>query len=188
VTEEYLRVARLPRPRLEREDVAAVVRDAALFVKPELDRAGVALELRAEGPAYAAVDEGQLRQALLNLLRNAREALQGAASEGKTPTVAVTVERARGGVEVVVEDNGPGLAREVREHLFELFVSTKEKGTGLGLSLTREIIVAHGGTITAESARGSGSGARFVLWLPGASGASELDAASNSSRASRDDE
>jgi signal transduction histidine kinase/HAMP domain-containing protein len=175
VTEEYLRVARLPRPRLEREDVAAVVRDAALFVKPELDRAGVALELRAEGPAYAAVDEGQLRQALLNLLRNAREALQSAASEGRTPTVSVTVERARGGVEVVVEDNGPGLAREVREHLFELFVSTKEKGTGLGLSLTREIIVAHGGTITAESARGSGSGARFVLWLPSASGASERE-------------
>jgi signal transduction histidine kinase len=80
--------------------------------------------------------------------------------------VSVSVELARGGVEVVVEANGPGLATEVREHLFELFVTTKEKGTGLGLSLTREIIVGHGGTIAAEPAERSPTGARFALWLP----------------------
>jgi nitrogen fixation/metabolism regulation signal transduction histidine kinase len=174
VTEEYLRVARLPRPRLEREDVAAVVRDVASFVGPELDRAGVSLVLQADAPAMASVDEGQLRQALLNLLRNAREALTGAVESGSlldAPRVRIQVHRARAGVEIVIEDNGPGLAKSVRERLFELFVTTKEKGTGLGLSLTREIIVAHGGTIEAQDAIDSRTGARMVLWLPDAGAA-----------------
>lgn len=169
VTEEYLRVARLPQPRLEREDVSLLVKDAVQFIKPELERAGVELVLDANEPAFAAVDEGQLRQALLNLLRNAREAIQGhAPTAGERPTIRVAVSSARGGVEVSVEDNGPGLAQEVRERLFELFVSTKEKGTGLGLSLTREIVVAHNGTIAALEAVHAAHGARFVLWIPGA--------------------
>jgi nitrogen fixation/metabolism regulation signal transduction histidine kinase len=169
VTEEYLRVARLPRPRLEREDVAAVARDLASFVKPELDRAGVILEVTAPSRTMASIDEGQLRQALLNLVRNAREALTGAVEAGLqegVPRVRLQVGSSRGGVELVIEDNGPGLAKQVRERLFELFVTTKEKGTGLGLSLTREIITAHGGTIAAEDAVGSCTGARMVLWLP----------------------
>jgi nitrogen fixation/metabolism regulation signal transduction histidine kinase len=169
VTEEYLRVARLPQPRLEREDVSVLVKDAANFMKPELERAGVALVVSADEPVFAAVDEGQLRQALLNLLRNAREALQAVTYRaGERPTIRVGVEWVRGGVEVSVEDNGPGLAQEVRERLFELFVSTKEKGTGLGLSLTREIVAAHNGTIVAEVAKHARHGARFVLWIPGA--------------------
>jgi len=71
-------------------------------------------------------------------------------------------------VEIVVADSGPGFAPDARGHLFELFFTTKERGTGLGLPLTREILVAHGGTICAEPARADeGGGARFVLWLPG---------------------
>lgn len=168
VTEEYLRVARLPKPRLEREDVAAIVRDLASFVRAEIERAGIVLKVQASEPAYAAVDEGQLRQALLNLLRNAREALQSQSiTEDAEPTIWLTVRNERGGVELVVQDNGPGLAPEVKEHLFELFVSTKEKGTGLGLPLTREIVHGHGGTIRVEDAKDAKSGARFVLWLPG---------------------
>ncbi|MFO0556759.1 MAG: ATP-binding protein [Polyangiales bacterium] len=168
VTEEYLRVARLPKPRLERDDVAALVRDVASFVRAEVERAGVALEVQASEPAFAAVDEGQLRQALLNLLRNAREALQSQSiADNDEPKILLTATSERGGVEIVVQDNGPGLATEVKAHLFELFVSTKEKGTGLGLSLTREIVQGHGGTIRVEDAVGAKSGARFVLWFPG---------------------
>jgi signal transduction histidine kinase len=168
VTEEYLRVARLPKPRLERDDVAALVRDVASFVRAEVERAGVALEVQASEPAFAAVDEGQLRQALLNLLRNAREALQSQSiADNAEPKILLTATSERGGVELVVQDNGPGLAAEVKAHLFELFVSTKEKGTGLGLSLTREIVQSHGGTIRVEDAKGAKSGARFVLWFPG---------------------
>ena len=111
------------------------------------------------------IDEGQIRQALLNLLRNAREVLE--AQPPGQRAVHITVSADRDGVEVALADSGPGIRPEIREHLFELFFTTKERGTGLGLPLTREVIAAHGGTITVTAATPEeGGGAKFVLWLP----------------------
>ncbi len=179
ITEEYLRVARLPRPRLEPEDLGDLVQEAAGFVRRELESAGVSLEVEVE-PALptVSVDEGQMRQVLLNLLRNAREAMEAAQSEERR--VRVRAGRApRGGVdgvEVAVSDSGPGLPEAAREHLFELFFTTKERGTGLGLPLSREVVLAHGGEITASRAHADeGGGARFVIWLPVTTEASDAD-------------
>ena len=132
--------------------------------------AGVELtKVLEEGTPTVRADESQLRQAMLNLLRNAREAMElaGVAS----PRVVVRVMAlAKDGVEgaaVCVSDSGPGLSAEAEAHLFELFFTTKSRGSGLGLSLSREIAVAHGGSLHAERAPASdGGGARFVLWLP----------------------
>lgn len=184
LTEEYLRVARLPTPRLQREDLGALVDDALVFVGPELDAAGVALA-KFVGPGVPVVraDESQLRQALLNLLRNAREAMELAGVP--SPRITVRVEaRARDGAPgaaVCVCDAGPGLSEEARAHLFELFFTTKARGSGLGLSLSREIAVAHGGGLDVERAEAAdGGGARFVIWLPAAgdevAGEGETDA------------
>lgn len=168
ITEEYLRVARLPRPRLEREELGTLVSDAAGFVSQEMLAAGVTLEVSIDDDLPSVmVDEGQFRQSLLNLLRNGREAMEGAQSG--TRRLRVRVRREAGGVEVRVCDSGPGIPEEARAKLFELFFTTKERGTGLGLPLTREVIAAHGGTIRAERADADeGGGARFVLWLPAA--------------------
>ena len=170
LTEEYLRVARLPTPRLQREDLGALVDETLLFVAAEMGAAGVELtKVLEEGTPTVRADESQLRQAMLNLLRNAREAMElaGVAS----PRVVVRVMAlAKDGVEgaaVCVSDSGPGLSAEAEAHLFELFFTTKSRGSGLGLSLSREIAVAHGGSLHAERAPASdGGGARFVLWLP----------------------
>ncbi|HWV37081.1 MAG TPA: HAMP domain-containing protein, partial [Vulgatibacter sp.] len=75
ITEEYLRYARLPKPSLEREDLSALVRDLVAFVGPELEASGVAIELDLPDDLPAEIDENQLRQALLNLVRNAMEAM-----------------------------------------------------------------------------------------------------------------
>ncbi|MEO0321724.1 MAG: ATP-binding protein [Myxococcota bacterium] len=158
ITEEYLRLARLPQPRLEPEDLGELVRGIGRFVAPEMARAGVGFEVEAADGPLVAIDEGQLRQALLNLLRNAREAL----NEGGRVRMSVRSDDA--GVLLIVEDDGPGIAPAMRERLFDLFETTKERGTGLGLPLTQQIVAAHGGTIRCTEGI-DGRGTRFEIRL-----------------------
>jgi two-component system NtrC family sensor kinase len=159
LSEEYLRVARLPSPRMEADDVAAAVRDIVTFARPEIDRAGCAVTLHVEDPLPPALfDESQIRQALLNLLRNAREAMP----DGGTIDVSLAAE----GMSVVidVEDRGGGIAEDIRTRVFDPFFSTKGEGTGLGLAITRQIVEAHGGSVTCDPRAGGGT--RFRLALP----------------------
>lgn len=164
VTDEYLRLARLPRPSLVPDDLGDLLRELAAFVGPEMQAAGVALELDvpADLPPVA-LDEAQLRQALLNLLRNAREAMPGG---GRVRVVAREVDDGdlRPGVRLAIEDSGEGIAPEARERIFELFFTTKEQGTGLGLPLTQQIVLAHGGRVLCRGRDGGGT--VFELWFP----------------------
>jgi signal transduction histidine kinase len=159
LSEEYLRVARLPQPRMEADDVAAAVREIVAFARPEIENAECTVALRVDMDLPAArFDEAQLRQALLNLLRNAREAMPG----GGPIDVRVAAE----GMSVVVdvEDRGGGIPEEIRPRVFDPFFSTKGEGTGLGLAITRHIVVAHGGSVTCEPREGGGT--RFRIALP----------------------
>ncbi len=159
VTEQYLRMARPPKPTLVAEDVTAVLGGVLDFSREELDRAGVEVVRRfAPDTPQVLADEGQLRQVFLNLVRNSREAMP----EGGRLTVSTReVERE---VEITLQDTGRGMAEAVRERLFEPFFSTKEGGTGLGLSVSQQILHAHGGTLSCQSL--PGQGATFVLRLP----------------------
>ena len=158
ISEQYLSVARRPRPRLEREHVDDLVRELLAFVKPELDRANVASQLDIE-PDLPEVDldESQLRQALLNLLRNAREAMP------KGGSITIGVVRAGDCVEIRVDDTGAGVPEELRASIFDPFFTTKQRGTGLGLAVTREIVEAHHGTIHCEPRLEGGTRFRIVL-------------------------
>ena len=160
-TEEYLRFSRLPKPRLEPEDVHDVLLDLLSFTSSELQGKGVKVvhQLRAVDPVVQA-DENQLRQAFLNLVRNAGEAM--VASGGGE--LSVSTEAGEGQVVVRVTDNGPGIDAEALPEIFEPFFSTKEAGTGLGLALTQQIIQEHEGTITVQSEQGEGT--TFVVRLP----------------------
>jgi PAS domain S-box-containing protein len=160
ITHEYLRLARLPDPRLELDDLGAVVTSVGRFVEAEMSEAGVELRVRVEdGLPAIAIDEGQVRQALLNLLRNAREAMPDG---GRVDLEAVVAE---GGVKVSVRDRGAGIEPEIRARIFDLFFTTKERGTGLGLPLTYQIVNAHGGRIECIS---EDDGTTFELWFPAA--------------------
>jgi signal transduction histidine kinase len=160
IAEQYLSVARRPRPRLERERVDDLVRELCAFVRPELERAGVALRVdTAEDLPEIELDEAQLRQALLNLIRNAREAMP----KGGDLAVEVAHAAESGGVEIRVDDTGSGVPEELRASIFDPFFTTKQRGTGLGLALTREIIEAHHGTITCEAREARGTRFRIVL-------------------------
>jgi signal transduction histidine kinase len=159
LSEEYLRVARLPEPRMEADDVATAVREIVAFARPEIEQARCTVAIHVEPDLRPALfDEAQLRQALLNLLRNAREAMP----EGGPIEVRVEA----GGMSVIidVDDRGGGIPEPIRARVFDPFFSTKGEGTGLGLAITRHIVEAHGGNVTCE--RREGGGTRFRIALP----------------------
>ncbi len=159
ITEDYLRLARLPNPSLRAENVVSVLEGVLSFSREELERAKVKVERKFEALELEVLaDEGQLRQVFVNLVRNSREAMV----EGGTLTVAAHAKS--GVVEVRVADTGPGLSGEARARLFEPFFSTKDGGTGLGLSLSRQIVQAHHGKLEADPSVAAGT--TFVVTLP----------------------
>ncbi|HEX3799356.1 MAG TPA: ATP-binding protein [Verrucomicrobiae bacterium] len=109
------------------------------------------------------VDSHQMQQVFLNIINNARQAIEAQQTKG---WLRVTTESAEGRVRVIFQDNGPGIAPENLKRIFNPFFTTKEvgKGTGLGLSLCYGIVSEHGGSITPHSE--PGNGATFVIELP----------------------
>ncbi len=162
ITEEYLSFARLPKPKLHPHDVNAVVESMLDFQREQLGARGVQLDVQLAGAVpRIEMDDGQIRQALLNLIRNAADAV----SESGNGHVTVQTRMAgRKQVELVVTDDGPGMTEDMVAKVFDPFFSTKEGGTGLGLALVQQIIHEHGGTIRVESE--PGHGASFVVSLP----------------------
>jgi len=161
ITEEYLGFARLPKPQVQRADLSETVRDLLEFVRQELDAAGVRLtvSLAPRLPRVIA-DVAQLRQLLLNLLRNAREAMPSGGD------LDVATRGAGNSVEVEVHDTGPGIPPERMTRIFDPFFTTKARGTGLGLAMAQEIAQEHGGQLLCESTVGKGT--TFRLRLPAA--------------------
>src|SRR5271163_2551294 len=135
-------------------------------VVSEVGEAMPKIRIRSEGPfASVAGDEGLLRQAFLNLARNAAEACAGAANGGRVLIRGEAVRQNENGFQrVTIFDNGTGIPADVREKLFRPFFTTKANGTGLGLAVVQKIIVQHGGQVRARN-RAEG-GAAFIVTLP----------------------
>jgi len=108
-------------------------------------------------------DPIQIQQAVINLVRNAFDALRDAPPNRRIVEIA-TDHNCDGAIGVAVRDYGSGISEAIRERLFEQFFTTKDEGLGMGLAIVRSIVEAHGGTITAENA--DGGGARFHFRLP----------------------
>ena len=112
------------------------------------------------------VDPDQMERVLVNLLRNAREALELAAETTISPRIAISFAQEGENCVIAVEDNGPGLPPRALEKLFVAFEgSAKAGGTGLGLAIARELVVAHGGTLDHAALA---PGTRFAITLPAA--------------------
>jgi signal transduction histidine kinase len=159
LTEEYLAFARFPKPHFEEESINHLLEELAAFVRPMATRQGLTIDVATDsGVPMMEIDRGLLRQAILNLVKNAMEAL----SRGG----AVTLESRSDGeaVEIAVSDTGGGITSEVAGHLFEPFFTTKPQGTGLGLSITRQIIEEHGGELIWHNR--ADAGATFAIRLP----------------------
>lgn len=131
------------------------------LLEPEANRRGIKLELEiAQGEWHVFGHRSRIKQAILNILKNALEALMTQGS-----LVHINVYSSINQVVIVVEDNGPGLSVSCLQNLFVPFYTTKQEGTGLGLSTTQRIIADHGGEIFAENSPKL-RGARFEIRLP----------------------
>jgi two-component system, NtrC family, nitrogen regulation sensor histidine kinase NtrY len=172
---EFSSFARLPQATLERQDLAEFLREQreriSLVEDEMLDGEvtatvlprGVELEFDLpDGPAEAYFDRQMLRRALLNLIRNAGQAVEGASkTDGK---VRLSVTRDGDYWVIDVDDNGPGIPAEMRELVFDPYMTTKTEGTGLGLAIVKKIVVEHGGSVSAHAS--PDKGARIRLRLP----------------------
>lgn len=182
ILRQLLDFSRPPRMTPAAVDLAALAEETAGVVTAQRRYAGIRITLEREGePPSAWADAGATAQILLNLLLNAADAVAGAEAPQVTLSVRAAAlalrpgedaEAARGreapdAVECVVADNGPGIAKEDRERIFDPFFSTKPpgEGTGLGLAGALRLAEEQGGRL--ELAPGArDSGARFVLRLP----------------------
>ncbi|MEM6992618.1 MAG: HAMP domain-containing sensor histidine kinase [Myxococcota bacterium] len=169
VTEGYLRFARRPKPEESRIDLVRELDNLLDFMGHELESAGIEVVTDFPStPVTVSADPSQLRQAFMNLLRNAQEALIGEApGEGTAdPRLVLSVRCKDNLVHAVVQDNGPGidLPEEKLDTIFEAFFTRKARGTGLGLPTVQQILQDHGGGV--RVAETGPSGTIFEVSLP----------------------
>lgn len=139
-------------------DMAALVRHACALAGMG-GAADMTFELDLPDGLSAMADPTQIEQVILNLVRNAGEAMVGSAER----RLRIAASRDGAMIATSFADTGPGIAPEVRDGLFVPFVTSKSEGLGVGLSISRTIIEAHGGQLTAENAPGGGALFRFTL-------------------------
>lgn len=156
LVDAFAQYARLPSPRIERVDINALVHEVLHLYEGGLP---IALEL-AEGLPAVAGDPALLGQVLVNLVKNAQEALETV----ETPLISVTTARHGSQVSLCVRDNGQGIPEELWGRLFEPYVTSKPKGTGLGLAVVKKIVEEHHGSIAVDNP--DTGGARICVSLP----------------------
>lgn len=157
----YRQFSRLPEPEKEEIRVSEMLDEIAGLHRARCAEKGITCSIHS-GPGNLVVmaDDAQLKQVLINLVKNAMEAL----SDIPQPKLNITVKRILNHVSVEVSDNGMGIPPDILEKIFVPFYSTKADGSGIGLSLSRQIIRNHGGQISVESEQGDGS--TFKVSLP----------------------
>ena len=149
-------------PQRQPVDINKVVRDVVALTNVETRHSDVRTRVKlAKRPPKVFADSIQIEQVLVNLVRNACEAMQEAQLTSRKLTIETL--RRRGAMEVTVGDSGPGIPKEIQSRLFDAFVTTKQNGMGMGLSISQSILEAHEGRIWATSNYQGGTTFRFLI-------------------------
>lgn len=159
ILSEYLSMARpVQQMEVEKINLAALVRETFLVLEGEANYRGVELTVNLEDTGRIEGNARELKQVLINLVRNAFDALEGTA--GKIE-IRLRQEEQDGSTRIEVADNGCGMTEEQIARIFEPFFTTKATGTGLGLPVCKKIIDSHGGTLSVTSQIGVGT--KFLI-------------------------
>jgi nitrogen fixation/metabolism regulation signal transduction histidine kinase len=157
----YRELSRLPLPIKREVHLASVLEELMGFYEITCSKKGISCTVH-HGPENLRImaDDAQLKQVLINLIKNATEAMD----KVNDPVIRVSVKRILHQVSIEIYNSGPAIAPDVLDKIFVPFYSTKPEGSGIGLSLSRQIISNHGGQITVESEEGKGT--TFKVMLP----------------------
>ncbi len=175
VVQSLLSFARRHQPERKISDVNELVQNALEFLAYQMRTSNIETVTRLDLKLpKLLIDPHQVQQVLLNIINNARQAIEGTQRPGK---ITIGTELAGDAICIRIQDNGPGIPEENLSKVFDPFFTTKDvgQGTGLGLSLCYGIIKEHGGTISVRSRKGEG--ATFTIELPVAAAQEELSAA-----------
>jgi signal transduction histidine kinase len=160
IIEEFLAFSRSRGMKMAPHDLIQVMKQIVLLMGEEAAAEGIAVHSSWKEPSMTIqMDVDKLKQAFLNIVKNAMESISGA---GEVHISVKRVDKHR--ASVVISDTGAGLSPEQMERVFDLDYTTKEKGLGLGLPLAHEIIKGHSGEILVSSQQGEGT--TFVIYLP----------------------
>ncbi len=156
---QFLQAMRHTKPHIEASDINRAVRETLDLLRPEIENRGqLVREKLAPRLPKAAFDTVQVKQALVNLVKNSMQAMT------RGDVLTLRTGQTSDGVWVSIDDEGGGISQEQLTRIFEPFFTTKKGGSGLGLMIVQRIIREHGGTIEVESRAGKGT--TFRLWLP----------------------
>ena len=138
---DFGRYSRLSPLTLEFVDIGTLIEEVLDFNEPEAQRQNIQVICEIEKLPLAELDRAQFKQALLNLVINAHQAMDDG---GK---LIVRAKASNGHISIELEDTGKGIDAAIIDKIFDLFVSTKEGGTGVGLAIVKQIVESHGGSI-----------------------------------------
>jgi two-component system nitrogen regulation sensor histidine kinase NtrY len=166
MVDEFSSFARMPAPVMREEDLSEICRQAATLQRSAHNDITFDIQVP-DTPIRVRADRGQISQAVTNLLQNAADSILDRKAPGRqeSPRGRIAIKASQQGRDVVVEveDDGPGLPKELQHRLTEPYVTTRKKGTGLGLAIVAKIMEDHSGQLVLENREGGGAKARLVF-------------------------
>lgn len=156
----YRQLSRLPLPVKEEVKVSSLLEEIRGLYEPSCRRKGISCSiLPVNGKLKILADDAQIKQVIINLIKNAMEAMEGV----KDPLIRIQVKRVLHNLSIEVYNSGPAIPPEILQKIFVPFFSTKAEGSGIGLSLSRQMISNHGGQLSVESEEGKGTTFKVIL-------------------------
>lgn len=157
---DFRNMTRIKLPNLEPTGVEDMIKHILVLLKPDIEASDISVNCSVKPNLKINIDREQIEQVIINVVKNAIQALESDDKENKSMTItAMPIEG--GGAYISVADNGTGIEEEALKKIFIPFFTTKKNGSGIGLSLSKQIMRKHGGNITAKSQIGEGT--EFLL-------------------------
>ena len=157
---DFRNMTRIKHPTLESTEVNDMIEHVLMLLRPDIEASNISVNCSVKPDLTVNIDREQIEQVIINIVKNAVQALAAAEKENKSLTI-TAMPNEGGGAFISVADNGTGIEEEALKKIFIPFFTTKKNGSGIGLSLSKQIMRKHGGHITAKSQMGEGT--EFLL-------------------------